>query len=143
MSTWSCQHSIHTHASRVAAWTYWTDLENHARMEPGVERIELDGPFVAGTTGRTISAGSAQEWVLAEVIDHERFVVTGYTADRRGSLSFSWDFVDDGDGTRMTQRITATGPDLESHRPIFDTMEKRAPEALAELAAALDRLRSG
>jgi hypothetical protein len=32
---------------------FWSDLRNHMRLEPGVERIELDGPFATGTTGRT------------------------------------------------------------------------------------------
>jgi hypothetical protein len=43
MSSWACEHSIYTRAGRAAAWKYWSDLNNHARMEPGVERTELDG----------------------------------------------------------------------------------------------------
>jgi hypothetical protein len=29
-------------ARRADAWAYWSDLRNHVRFEPGVERIELD-----------------------------------------------------------------------------------------------------
>jgi hypothetical protein len=111
-------------------------------MEPGVERIELDGPVATGTVGRTVSVGYQHEWVLADVIDLERFTIMGFTPDGAGSLSFTWDFADDGDGTRLTQRISAAGPDVRSHMPLFQEMEKRAPAALAKLAEALDRLAS-
>ena len=40
------------------AWAFWSDLRNHMRLEPGVERIELDGPFATGTTGRTARRSS-------------------------------------------------------------------------------------
>ena len=47
------------HRARCAdAWAYWSDLRNHVRFEPGVERIELDGPFA---TGRTVAARLATE----------------------------------------------------------------------------------
>jgi hypothetical protein len=115
-------------------------MQNHARMEPGVERIELDGPFVAGTAGRTISNGFAQEWQLTEVVDGQRFVVTGFTPDGAGSLSFAWEFEDAGTGTRLTQRIRADGPDVEAHLGTFRQMEAGAPRGMAQLVAQLDRL---
>lgn len=48
-------HSIFTVANRMDAWAYWSDLCNHT--EPGVKRIELDGPFEKGATGRTTAEG--------------------------------------------------------------------------------------
>ena len=57
MTEWKCEQSALTKAPRMLVWTYWTDLSNHAKLEPGVERIELDGPFVTGTRGRTIESG--------------------------------------------------------------------------------------
>ena len=44
MGEWSFEHTIFTNARRRIAWAYWSDLRNHAEMEPGVEKIELDGP---------------------------------------------------------------------------------------------------
>lgn len=140
VAMWEFQHSVTTIAAPEDAWRYWTDLNNHARMEEGVERIELDGPFAAGTTGRTVTSGFEQEWTLTEVIEGRRFVILGVTQDGRGSLSFAWDFNEDGEGTRLTQQIRATGPDVEHQMPFFREMERHAPSAMDRLAAELDRL---
>jgi hypothetical protein len=140
MGDWSCEHSISTSASREDAWAYWSDMQNHAKLEPGVERIELDGPFASGTPGRTIVAGVAQEWMLADVVDRRRFTVIGFTPDRAGSVSFAWEFEDDGTGTRLTQRIAAHGPEVEQHLQTFRQMEANAPKGLARLAVELDGL---
>jgi len=98
-----------TRASRAAAWAFWSDLRNHMRLEPGVERIELDGPFATGTTGRTVAPGFTHEWRLSDVVPERRFAITGFTPDGAGALSFAWEFADGSGGTRMTQRIQATG----------------------------------
>lgn len=138
MSEWKFAHSIFTHANRMDAWTYWSDMNNH--MEPGVKRIELDGPFETGTTGRTIAEAFTQEWTLTDVVGGKRFVVTGYTPGDEGSLSFAWAFEDEDGGTRMTQTIRATGPDVDEHPEEFRQMEADAPQAMAQLAAKFDRL---
>jgi len=140
MGQWEFTHSVFTSACREDAWAYWSDMRNHARMEPGVERIELDGPFAAGTTGRTIAMGVAQEWQLTEVVDGQRFVVTGFTPDGAGALSFAWEFEDAGTGTRLTQHLWAYGPEVEAHLDTFRQMEVGAAKGMAQLAAELDRL---
>ena len=137
---WECTHSLFTKARRSDAWAYWSDLPNHAAWEPGVERIEVDGPLATGTAGRTISGGYTQEWTLTEVVDGRRFEITGLTPDGEGSLSFAWDFEDEASGTRMTQRIRARGPRVAEHLAELRQMEAAAPAGLARLAAALDRL---
>jgi hypothetical protein len=139
MAEWVFEHSIYTIARRRDAWAYWSDLRNHASMEPGIERIELDGPFATGTTGRTITTDYVQEWKLTEVIDGRRFVVTGLTPDGTGALSFAWAFEDEGRGTRMTHRVSATGPQVEEHLEALLQMEAGAPVGMARLAAVLDR----
>jgi len=140
MAEWAFEHSIFTVANRMDAWAYWSEMSNHAKMEPGVERIELDGPFATGTTGRTMAEGFTQEWELTDVVEGRRFTVTGLTPDGDGSLRFTWEFEDEGPGTRMTHRIHATGPDVAEHMEVLRQMEVRAPEGMARLAAALDRL---
>jgi hypothetical protein len=140
MSTWEFEHSVFTHANRMTAWHYWSDIRNHARMEPAVIRNELDGPFATGTIGRTITHDHTQEWELTEVLDGERFIMTGYTPDGAGALSFAWTFSDEGAGTRLTQRISAYGPEVDNYIGLFRQMEAHAPEAMARLAADLDRI---
>lgn len=137
---WEFEHSVVTAAKRRAVWNYWTDLRNHARVEESVDRIELDGPFATGTTGRTIGPGLRQEWRLTDVVDGTRFVITGETADGSGSLSFAWEFDDSPGGRRMTQRIRATGPDVENHMELLRQMERGARAGMDRLAEELDRL---
>lgn len=140
MAEWEFEHSIYTEAKRKDAWNYWSDVENHVRMEPGVESIELDGPFTSGTTGRTITIDYTQEWVLTNVVEGKRWVITGNTPDGNGTLSFAWKFEDEGSGTRMTQYIKATGSLIDEHPEELNQMEVNAPEAMAKLAVELDRL---
>lgn len=140
MADWEFEHSIYTEANRMDAWAYWSDIDNHAKMEPGVKRIELDGPFETGTTGRTMTEDYTQEWQLTTVIEGERFVITGYTAGGKGTLSFSWEFEDEGSGTRMTQQIKASGQLVEEYPEEIRQMEVGAPKGMAKLAEELDRL---
>jgi hypothetical protein len=49
-------------------------------------------------------------------------------------------FEDKGNGTCMTHKIKAAGPQVEEYPEEFLQMEKRAPEDMAKLAAELDRL---
>lgn len=140
MDAWSFEHTVYTHAGRADAWAYCADMGNQASMEPGVERIELDGPFATGTTGRTIAKGFVQEWELAEVVEQCRWTITGYAADGAGSLSFTWAFADAGRGTRMTQTIRASGPGVQDQIAELRQLALNAPKGMARLAAALDRL---
>ncbi len=137
---WEFEHSIVTSANRSIAWAFWSDVQNHAKME-GV-RIELDGPFQTGSKGRTIATGFQQEWELSEVISEKRFVITG--EDASCVLSFAWDFEDEGAGTRMTQRISAHGPQMQMKQWADELrqMEIDAPAGMARLAAELNRLGS-
>ena len=112
-------------------------MQNHA--EEGVT-IELDGPFQTGTKGRSITANWRQEWELREVITEKRFVTTG--RESGFELSFAWDFEDEGTGTRMTQTISAHGPEIQMKKwaDTLRQMEINAPKGMEQLAAKLDRL---
>lgn len=138
--SWEFKQSLFTNLSRRLAWAFWSDMQNHAEMEDVT--IELDGPFQTGTKGRTITTNSQQEWVLSDVINEKRFVITGREAGFK--LSFAWDFEDEGTGTRMTQLISADGPDAEMKKweDTLRQMEINAPKGLEKLVAELDRLSS-
>ena len=139
MDNWQFKHSIFTKANKEKAWAFWSDINNHAKMETGKARIELDGPFASGTRGRTVTGEYIQEWMLTEVIEGDRFVITGITPDGNGKLSFAWDFEDEGNGTRMTQTIEAAGPQVEEYLDVFHEIEVSAPKNVLQLAAGLDR----
>ena len=140
MADWKSKHSIFTKANKREAWAFWSNMNNHAKMEPGIDRIELDGPFASETKGRTVTGEYIQEWSLTEVIEGERFVITGITPYGNGKLSFAWDFEDEGNGTRMTQTIEAVGPQVEEYLDVFHEIETSAPKNMLRLAAELDRV---
>lgn len=136
--TWQLEQTLETTTGRERAWEYWSDMQNHAEMEN--VKIELDGPFSTGTKGRTISSNNTQEWELSEVVPKKRFVITG--KDGAFSLSFAWDFYDEGTGTKMTQRIQAEGPTpvMEQWEGVFRQMEETAAQNMQRLANRLDEL---
>lgn len=80
-----------------------------------------------------------QEWQLTTVIEGDRFVITGYTAVGKGKLSFSWEFENEGNGTRITQQIKASGEPVEEYPEELRQMEVGAPKGMAKLAEELDR----
>ena len=135
---WHLEQTLVTTTGRDLAWEYWSNMQNHADME-GVT-IELDGPFRTGTKGRTISSNHTQEWELSDVVPKKRFVVTG--KDGGFSLSFAWEFHDDEEGTKMTQRIYANGPAnvMKKWEGVFRQMEETAPQNMQRLASRLDGL---
>ena len=136
--SWEFKQSFFTSISRSLAWAFWSDMQNHAEMEQ--VKIELDGPFQTGTKGRTITSNSRQEWELNDVVQEKRFVITG--RESGFELSFAWEFEDEGTGTRMTQTISANGPDDEMKKweGTLRQMEINAPKGLEKLAAAIQRL---
>ena len=135
---WHFEHSVVTRAPRDEAWRYLTDFRNHVRLEKGVDRIELDGPFATGTTGRTVSGGLAQDWTLTEVVDGARFAIKGETEDGTGSLRFVWNLEDDeGGGTRLTQRIEAAGSAMAEVEELR-AMERGVPASMARVVVELD-----
>src|SRR2546430_13740998 len=48
---WSCEHSVETRAGTETIFEIFRDVSRWPEWNPGVERIDLDGPFATGTTG--------------------------------------------------------------------------------------------
>lgn len=140
MDQWNFDHTIQTEATVDQAWTFLSDMSNQVRMEPGIENIELDGPFVNGTRGRTITKVSTQEWQLENVVENEQFTIRGYTEEEDMSLSFTWTFESTEDGARLTQNIRAEGDDLDAYAETFFSMEETVPARLELLVNELNEL---
>ncbi len=139
MDHWEYQHTVMTRACRKDAWAYCTNFDNAARMEPGVERIELDGPFASGTTGRTVTLAYTQSWELQDVVWEEQYTILGRTPDG-GFMRFTWTFEEMEAGTRLTQLIRAGGEQLEAHRDALHQMEEGVVPSMSKLVQALDAL---
>jgi uncharacterized protein YndB with AHSA1/START domain len=137
---WSCEHSAVASAPPDAVWRLYADAAGWPAWNGAVERLEIDGPFAAGTTGRLTppgqtplkfrlvaaepGAGYTSETEIAET-------VTLRTTSRLGALS--------GGRTRITHRVELTGPAAEFFGQSFGSALSAgvpaAVEALARRAA--------
>ena len=124
-------------------WDFWTNMDNHVELEDGVKSIEVHGPCVTGTTGRTITADFEQEWEFVDVVEGDHFGIRGYTPDEKGTMTFSWSLDDHSNGTRITYRIAAEGPDVDLYGEFFRELESNAAQGLQVLVRALDHLARG
>jgi hypothetical protein len=64
---WQCEHRIETTASPAIIWKFFSDVQRWKRWNAGIERIEMRGPFVAGTEFLMTPPG--QEPMLSRLID--------------------------------------------------------------------------
>jgi hypothetical protein len=103
------EHSTECQVGRDFAWRFWTNIDNWAVVDPAVEWAKLEGPFIAGTKGRTKPRGAdPNEWKLAEVEEGKRAVIE--LAAPGATMKFHWSFADlPGGGVRLTQKITFEG----------------------------------
>ena len=47
---WECEHIAETSASPDEVWRHWSDLAKWPQWNDGIEKMQIDGPFAAGTT---------------------------------------------------------------------------------------------
>ncbi len=52
VADWFFEHGVVAKAPCNVAWAFWTDVSNWS-LDPSLESVRLDGPFVAGTRGTT------------------------------------------------------------------------------------------
>ncbi|KOX11566.1 SRPBCC family protein [Streptomyces sp. NRRL B-3648] len=72
---WKYEHSIETSATPDAIWRLWADVENWGTWNAEIEKIEMDGPFAAGTHIRMTPPGDDPVLLrIAEVVENELFV---------------------------------------------------------------------
>ena len=132
---WRTEHSIETTAAPRAIWRLWADVDGWPEWNGGIERIQLEGPFAAGS--RIVMTPSGQEPVelrLAEVVEPDRFVDE---ADLGEVVVRTSHYVQplQGEGTRVTYRMEITGPAADSLGPrIGPEISGDFPQVLAALA---------
>jgi len=72
---WEYEHSIETNATPEAIWRLWSDVENWGAWNGEIEKIEINGPFEAGTRILMTPPGDDPiPLVIAEAVENERFV---------------------------------------------------------------------
>ena len=131
---WASEHSIETSAAPEAIWRLWADVDGWPQWNGDIERIQLEGPFAAGS--RIVMQPIGDEPVelhIAEAVEPELFVdeadlgdVVVRTTHRAERL--------DGDRTRVTYRMEITGPAADTLGPqLGPEISGDFPQTLAAL----------
>jgi hypothetical protein len=134
---WKFEHSVDCAVPRDVAWRFWTDVSNWAAIDPAVESVELDGPFAAGTAGRTKPRDmDFIAWRLADVVDGRSALVE--IPAPGAVLRCVWTFEDlPAGGTRMTQRASIEGERADEYAPFGKAMEIGIPAVMERMAEAM------
>lgn len=67
------ERSTETTASPQAVWKIWSDTATWQEWNPDVQRMTLNGPFAAGTTGVMQTKQGTRQVVLSEVVPGKSF----------------------------------------------------------------------
>ncbi|MFD9480599.1 MULTISPECIES: SRPBCC family protein [Streptomyces] len=136
---WEYEHSIETGATPEAIWRLWADVENWGAWNPGIEKIEIGGPFAAGTEITMTPPGDDPILLrIAEAVEGERFVDEARFGDLLLRTVHRIDPIGQ-DRIRVVYRMEITGggadeagpqigPDITADWP--DTMASLAERAL-------------
>ena len=111
---WQIEASVEAKSEPAVAFRYWTRVENMT-ADPGIERIETDGPYRRGMRGTThLTGGGTTEWIVADVDPGRRLVIdmTLRDATLRVELRFE---PRAGGGSVLTQRMTLLGPNAAEY----------------------------
>jgi len=111
---WAKEESVEAKADPAFAYRYWTNVEN-LTADPGIERVETDGPYRPGMRGTTyLVGGGTTDWVVAEVEPEHRFAIEMALPD--ATLRFGLRFEGRvGGGSVLTQRVSLFGPNAAAH----------------------------
>jgi hypothetical protein len=137
---WANEHSVETTAAPEAIWRLWADVARWPEWNGDIERIELRGPFEAGSTIVMTPIGDEPvELRIAEAVEPELFVdeavlgdVVVRTIHRAQRL--------DGGRTRVTYRMEITGPAADTLGPqIGPEISGDFPQTLSALVERAER----
>jgi len=140
---WTYEHRIETAAKAVTIFEILRDTSRWSEWNPGVERIELDGPFATGTSGvMVIPDQGSLSFRLAWVGEGQGFEdeteIPGAAVLVR--VRHSLEPLPDG-GTRIIYRATVEGPAVDTLGPeIGPAVTGDFPEVMAALAGRAEAL---
>jgi hypothetical protein len=140
---WTFEHSVNVRATREAAWAFWSDVSNWSVVDPAVEWARLDGPFEAGTHGRTKPVGApATDWTLAAV-EAGRSATIEIVAPG-AVVRFTWTLRDGERGwTTLTQRVELEGDGSAQYLDAAQALAHNIPVGMEKLVAAIEGVSTG
>jgi hypothetical protein len=133
---WEYEHSIETSATPEAIWRLWSDVEDWGTWNAGIAKIEMNGPFEAGTQITMTPPGDDPVLLrISEAAEDELFVDE---ARFNGLLLRTTHRIDriDQNRIRVVYRMEITGAGADEAGPqIGPGITADWPETMASLAA--------
>ncbi|MFE0510561.1 SRPBCC family protein [Streptomyces sp. NPDC058964] len=135
MNMWEYEYSAETTAPPAAIWRHWSDVAAWPTWNDGVEKIEIDGPFVVGTTFTMTPPGDEPiQMRLTEVVPDELFTDVMDAGDFVVRTVHRLEPLPTG-LTRITYRTEITGPAAEQVGPqLGPAITADFPDVVAALA---------
>ncbi|MFA7766505.1 polyketide cyclase [Streptomyces sp. NRRL S-448] len=132
---WEYEHSIETGAAPEAIWRLWADVENWGAWNAEIEKIEISGPFAAGTEITMTPPGDDPILLrIAEAVEGERFVDEARFGDILLRTTHRIDRIDQ-DRIRVVYRMEITGSGAAEVGPqIGPGVTADWPDTMASLA---------
>ncbi len=137
---WTSEHSIETTARPAAIWGLWTDVARWPEWNADLERVELSGPFGAGS--RITMTPHGQEPIelrIAEAVRPEAFVDEAHLGDAVVRTTHRIERLD-GERVRVVYRMEITEPGADTLGPqIGPEISADFPQVLAALVERAER----
>ena len=140
---WSTEHNRETTPSPASVWRLWSDAATWPEWNADIERIEISGPFAAGSTISMTPIG--QDTVELRIAEASEPRLSVDEADLGDVLVKTFHRVDSlGEGRSMvTYRMEISGPSADTVGPeLGPRISEDFPETLAALterAGAMDQ----
>jgi uncharacterized protein YndB with AHSA1/START domain len=133
---WETEHSVETTASPEQIWRVWADVAGWPDWNGDIERIELIGPFAAGSRILMTPIGDQPiELRIAEAVEPERFVDEAHLGETVVRTIHSVRRIDS-ERASVTYRMEITGPAADTLGPqIGPEISGDFPQTLAGLVA--------
>jgi uncharacterized protein YndB with AHSA1/START domain len=133
---WASEHSVETSAAPEKIWRIWAEVTAWPEWNGDIERIELIGPFAAGSRIlMTPIGGEPVELRIAEAEEPELFIDEADLGEIVVRTIHQARRVD-ADSARVTYRMEITGPAADTLGPqMGPEISGDFPEVLAALAA--------
>jgi hypothetical protein len=113
---WEIEESVEAQASPAFAFRWQTTVENIA-ADPGIERVETDGPYTdrPGMRGTNhLVGGQKVDWVISEAEPARRLVIDLILSE--ATVRFAFRFEErEGGGSVLTQRVSLFGPNAATY----------------------------
>jgi Polyketide cyclase / dehydrase and lipid transport len=136
---WTKEYRAETTASAGALFAILADVASWPEWNAGVARVELNGPFAAGTTATMVLPDqTALPFRLAWVEPDRGFEDETEVPGALVRVSHLLEPLDSG-GTRITYRCTVEGPDDKVGAEIGPAVSADFPDVIAALAARAEQ----